>query len=115
MLTPKMELLIKKTVYFCFKLIGSRGAIKRNVLEVDKVHQEYLWRSPLLLGESSFTVIFFFACVGSEVLYSDCSLDCLAYIIFYFECKEQLSFEEHLSIIASDTGYRIIHILLTIE
>ena len=28
--------------YFCFKLIGSRGIIKTNILEVDKVLPEYL-------------------------------------------------------------------------
>ena len=36
------EKALKIIAYFCFKLIGSRGVIKTNVFEVDKVLQEYL-------------------------------------------------------------------------
>ena len=101
--------------YFCFKLIESRGVIKTNAIEVDNVFQEYLWWSSFLLGKAFHSYFFLYVCVGSELLYSSCYLDCITYnYLFYFECIEQLSFEEHLSIIASDTGYRIIHMLLTI-
>ena len=44
--------------YFCFKLIGSRGLLKADVLEVDKVLQDYLRRSYFSVGESFSTIIF---------------------------------------------------------
>ena len=49
--------------YFCFKLIESRGLLKADVLEVDKVLQKYLRRSYLFVGESFSTILFpFFVC-----------------------------------------------------
>ena len=90
--------------------------LKTDVLEEDKVLQEYFEGVPFcwekifhsyfffvfVLGVSSFTVIVLW--IAELISY-----------LFYFECKKQLSFEEHLSIIASDTEYRIIHMLLTIK
>ena len=62
----------------------------------------FLFDKPELPTKVIFHSYFFLCvCVGSELLYSNCSLDCLTYIyLFYFECKDELSFEEHLSIIA---------------
>ena len=50
--------------------------LKTDVLKEDKVLQEYFEGVPFC-WEKTFSQLFFLCvCVGSELLYSNCSLDC---------------------------------------
>ena len=78
LLTTERRLTSIIIAYFCFKLIGSRGVINTNLIEVD-VFQEYLRWSSFLLGKAFHSYFFLYVSVGSELLYSSCYLDCITY------------------------------------